>query len=217
MVISLSNSATCGECGAERSPELATESPRTPCANCDATAITVHVSAFESFVAMDSFASVKMTPGDQGRGWKRRWQEAERELAGFLAPRPGPLSPEAVHAAHHQLQGFYVQLFHLSDALKLDPTAGVADLVEPAMQNDPVLSLLRDLATLDKHFQLHSQPWSGDRPRIGKISGTSAAMPSGLWRLNVRINHGGRILDGLDFARQAVDAWRRLLQSWHLI
>ena len=198
MAISPSNRVTCSDCGADRSPELATGAPRTPCANCNETAITVHVSAFDTAVAMDSFASATMTPGDQGRGWRRRWQEAERELADLMAPSSGSMSSDAIHTAHHQLQRFYVQLFHLADALMRNSTTGVANLVKPAMKKDPILSLLRDLANLDKHFQLDSQPLSGHRPLIGNISGTTSAMPSGSWRLNVPINHGGRILDGLE-------------------
>ncbi len=65
----------------------------------------------------DSVAAT-LTPADQVRDWKRRWHEVERELAELQAPQTGGVSGEAIHAARHRLHSFYVQAYHIKDALK---------------------------------------------------------------------------------------------------
>jgi hypothetical protein len=38
----------------------------------------------------------------------------------------------------------------------------------------------------------------------------------GGWRLALTISHKGKTQDGIEFARRAVDAWRRHLAAWGL-
>jgi hypothetical protein len=62
------------------------------------------------------------------------------------------MSGVAINAANHRLQSFYIQAYHLKDALKSAPA------IEPAIAADPALALLADLANLDKHSRLNRPP-----------------------------------------------------------
>lgn len=163
----------------------------------------------------DSVAAT-LTPGDQERGWRRRWIECERALDVLVAPHKEALSADAIHAARNALHAFYIQAYHLKDALILDaPTTGVArDAVEKVISDDPDLALLADLANLDKHGKLTHRPRSGSVPTILEESGASG--PDG-WILRLAIDHAGRGRDGLQVAQAAVDAWRRELERWGLL
>jgi hypothetical protein len=159
--------------------------------------------------------SAALTPGDHERDWKRRWEEAERGLARIKQPRTGDLSAEAVNAAHQELQSFFIQTYHLKDALKADGSVPQND-VEQAITNDADLALLTDLANLDKHFKLNRDARSGDTPVIGPAQGVTTSDWSG-WQLSLPITHGGNVRDGLEVAEAAVEAWRRHLKRWRLI
>jgi hypothetical protein len=52
-------------------------------------------------------------------------------------------------------------------------------------------------------------------PALKDLSGTS--LPGGGWRLDLEIEHGSKVVDGLELASEAVDAWRGLLEGWSLI
>jgi len=87
-----------------------------------------------------------------------------------------------------------------------------------AINADPALSLVGDLANLDKHATIDAKkypPKTGHVPTIGAASGSGSTSGEG-WRLNLPIVHNGRTLDGLTVAQQAVDAWRGLLTGWGL-
>jgi hypothetical protein len=111
------------------------------------------------------------------------------------------------------------QTYHLKDALKREAVAtGVTGgVVEAAISSDPALALLADLANLDKHGMLDHPPRSGHVPAITAVEGQSLDVPPGGWRLHLTVDHGGKIMDGLEIAQAAVDGWRRYLAAWGLI
>jgi hypothetical protein len=128
------------------------------------------------------------------------------------------VSGEAIHAARRRLESFYVNAYHLKDDLKVASAAiGITKTaIEAAIDSDPDLALLCDLANLTKHRHLSRPPRSGHLPRIVNWSGTDCATGSG-WRITLTIDHNGHQFDGLDIAQRAVNAWRRILRNWRLI
>ena len=126
------------------------------------------------------------------------------------------MSRDAIFAWRDRLCGWYVQAYHLKDALKgAASTLGInPQAIEKAINDDRRLALLADLANQEKHSQLDQQR-SGYAPKIGAPSG-SDVLPRG-WLLKLPVDHGSQALDGLDIARAAVTAWRETLESWRLI
>jgi hypothetical protein len=51
---------------------------------------------------------------------------------------------------------------------------------------------------------------------IVRATGTRSSESDG-WRLNLEIDQGGRRLDGLQVAKDAVDAWRKAVPGWRLV
>lgn len=103
--------------------------------------------------------------------------------------------------------------YHLKDELIADGAVNRKN-VESAINHSPTLSLLADLANLDKHRKLKSPPRSGDVPIIISVSDASDGPR---WKLVVSIRHRGALVDGVAFAGQAVNDWRLHLQSWSLL
>ncbi|MFN0303383.1 MAG: hypothetical protein ACKVQU_23840 [Burkholderiales bacterium] len=127
------------------------------------------------------------------------------------------MSGNAINSAHHRLQSFFIQLYHLKDTLISDPKSGLSKtVVESAISTDPRLALLADLANLDKHSRLTRPPRSSDVPVIGSAKGQAPGSGGG-WRLRLEIIHQGRTRDGLDVAGEAMDAWRNQLHAWGII
>lgn len=150
-------------------------------------------------------------------GWKPRWAEIERDLAALRTTRDGSASAATIHAARHELHSFYVQAYHLKDAMidegvtiGLGPDVQtVRTTVEGAINAEPVLALLADLANLEKHTNLNKPPRSGHVPSVLEASASSCGASG--WRLDLAIEHGGTRLDGLRVDEDAVAAWRRAL------
>jgi hypothetical protein len=170
-------------------------------------------------LTLTEHVEVAVTPADQARDWKRRWREIERRLSDMRQPRAGSIGGDAINVARDGLHSFYIECYHLKDALKIEaPLLGITGRqVEDAITADPALALLADLANLDKHAALNTKkhpPRSGHVPTYGVANGTSVGTG---WRLQLPIIHAGTERDGLDVARQAVDAWRRLLTGWKLL
>ena len=207
---------SCPKCGTARPPALAHSSARPPCPKCGERGIAIAV-GIATELNISGEVSIGLRPGQQSRDWRRRWTEIQGELSRLDAPRTGELSADGVHAAVRQLQSFYIQSYHLKDALKADALShGISgQTIESAITSDPDLSLLADLANTDKHFQLTRPPRSGNAPTVD-AQGVQSGSGEGGWRLALTISHKGKTQDGLEFARQAVDAWRRHLAGWGL-
>ncbi len=127
------------------------------------------------------------------------------------------MSGPAIHGGAQQLFSFFIQVFHLRDALiAVEKLAGMpsAKDVNEAIRSDPRLSLMADLANSDKHVELTRKPWSGLKPSVESLSGEDC---DGGWRLRVKILHGDKHLDGLSVARDAINAWAEKLRSWGLV
>ena len=165
---------------------------------------------------VSSSLSMELVPGAQARDWRQRWIEIQEHLKRLLAPHSEALSAASIQNANHDLQSFFVQAYHLKDSLKQDAgTTGVpGTTIEDAITADPHLSLLADLANLDKHVELRDPPRSGDIP-TWKVSGVSDGNAG--WRLSLTIQHKGKTHDGLNFADEVVSAWARHLRRWGLI
>lgn len=207
----------CAKCGTLRDPNLAHVADKPPCSEYGATGVTFRLGiAREVNVAGSLRVGLGTVPS---RDWRRRWEILQQELAHLLAPRGGELSGDAVHVAQQQLQSFYIQAYHLKDALRADsPSHGISqDVIENAITDDPNLALIPDLANLDKHFALNRPPRSGDVPRVASVRGLRAGSGERGWQLEVLISHNNQSLDGLSLAERAVDSWRRHLTSWGLI
>jgi hypothetical protein len=186
---------------------------------CGGTAVT-YGRAIHEVTNTEGHLTTLLIPGDQSRDWKRRFAEAERELKELLEPRTGSRSAERINNERHKLHSFYVQTYHIKDALTADAasTGVAAAVVEQAVTNDPALALLADLANLDKHGKLDKGSRSGHVPMIKGAKGTTAhtSQPE-TWRLDLEIEHAGRTLDGLQVADEAVRSWRQHLTGWGLL
>jgi len=114
----------CGNCNTKRSPEVAAADPRPPCPKCGATELSYHVSVWETVSVTDSI-SATLTPGDQDRGWQRRWLEVQRVQAQLSAEPTGGMSADAMHQAVQDFMSFFGLAYHLKDALKAASPQGL--------------------------------------------------------------------------------------------
>jgi hypothetical protein len=206
--------AECANCGATRPLGIANSSPRPACPECKATAVSFEVSAVIQ-LSTDASASASLEPGDQSLGWMRRWEHTQSRLPSLLAPHTEDLTGEAIKDARDDLFAFFIQTYHIKDALKVEATSIGLDRkrIENGVNADPDLRLLGGLANLAKH---HGKGRDADAPEIIRTSGTNGVTGGG-WRLDVTIRRSGEDLDGLQIAQSAVDAWRGLLSGWGLI
>ena len=211
----------CKGCGAQRPAELASTTEKPPCPNCGETAIVVGVTLATESISILESVEAALGPAEQERTWERRWQDAQEHLSRLLAPRSEPLSASVINAAHADLQAFYVQTYHLKDALRASSAkTGISgQTVENEINNSLDLALLADLANLDKHYQLSKKYRSGDAPKIVGVHGvtSSGGATPGSWRLHVEIEHLGNRLDGLDIAKRVIVAWDQALRRWNLL
>ena len=172
----------------------------------------------EGSISFSGHYSAEFVPGNQARDWRQRWELVQGGIQRISLPHVEVMSGESIHAAVQRLFSFFIQAYHLKDALKeAAPQLGLRlSDVEDAIKNDPRLALLADLANLDKHIQLTKPPRSGFAPIVEKISGADSSTGNG-WLLVVRIRHGASILDGLTVAQDAVSAWQEKLRRWGLV
>ncbi len=211
------DTVTCSKCGTPRPPELAQGFERPPCPHCGETSLTIGISLNET-LSISSHASAELIPGNQSRDWNQRWKLIQDEIPIILQPHTTPMSGDLIHTSLQRLLSFFILSYHLKDALK-DAAPGLGlkpSDVESAITNDARLALLADLANLDKHMKLTKAPRSGTVPSIEKISGVDD-QASGGWMLSVQIKHGASTLDGLNIAKDAVNAWQQWLKTWGLI
>lgn len=208
----------CLKCGASQPEEeesIAFNHP--PCSRCDERAWRLNVVMTESASASSCVLGELIPGGDHARDWKSRWKTMQREFQSLSCPSTEVMSGDAIFAWRDRLYSFWVQAYHLKDALKhAAPALGLDPKdIENAITNDPRLALLADLANQVKHENLSRPPRSGCVPVIGKASGQDVTPQE--WTLKVPIEHSGSTLDGLVVAREAVAAWREKLQGWSLI
>ncbi len=109
----------CANCGVARPTELASTTPRPACPECEATALAVQLNVADK-IKVTTAVTASLEPGDQSLGWSRRWEAAQGRLAKLLAPRTEDCSGEAIKNARDDLLAFYVQTFHIKDALKVE-------------------------------------------------------------------------------------------------
>jgi hypothetical protein len=202
---------SCPACGAGRPAEIASLADRPPCPECGASGIAIELGIAEE-VNVAQGITVGIRPVDQARDWRRTWDDITTQLAEIATPRAEQLSGDAVKAAAAELEAFFVRAYQLKDALNAEPSAGAED----AINTDPTLALLADLANLVKHYNLKTTR-SGSKPTIDSIAGEQAGSGERGWRLRMEISHMGKTIDGLDFAAQAVGAWERQLKGWGMI
>lgn len=201
---------TCTNCRESLDPSWAHLSPRPPCPACGKRGVAIAIGIAEEIDVAESL-NVGLHPHDTDRNWRRRWTELESEWSTLAQPITEPMSGVAINAANHRLQSFYIQAYHLKDALK-----SVAPAIEEVISATSALSLLADLANLDKHAHLDRGSRSGGVPMIVSVSGEQSGSGGG-WRLRLRIQHKGEVLDGMAVARAAMDAWRTYLTSSGLL
>ena len=206
----------CSGCGADRPTQLPTG--RSPCPNCGETALTISLSTLDAVAISDEGMVVELTPPFEERDWRHRWERL-REHEGILSkPRTQPFTGPSIQAARHELHWFFIQAYHLKDALKNDAIAlrlNPRD-VEEAINASPALALAADLANFDKHgvFKKGYKPRSGHTPRTVGVSGMSI---TGEWRLNLTIQHGSRQVDGISLAAEIIKQWADVLSKFGLV
>lgn len=205
--------AYCAECDLDRSnDESLTSTNRTPCSQCGETSLQ-----FRRHCAVTASPTVSMSnslrPRVQDRDWRIRWQQLERRLPDMVGRRQGPRSAEAIHAAVQEFFDFLGSAYHLKNALRYDSHIS-EDIVEQAITDSPVLALLADLVNLDKHRHLTRRLRSGAVPRIESVADIS---DNSGWKPVVAINHKGHLINGRDFAADAIHEWRVHLEGWDLL
>lgn len=207
---------SCSNCGESLDPSWAHITDRPPCPSCGKKGVAIAINVVEEINIAGSL-TVGMEPAHTRRDWQQRWKELEQERDQLNAPHTEMMSGAAINAAHHRLQSFFIQAYHLKDALIADQSNGLArSVVENAISHSPTLSLLADLANLDKHSQLDRVPRSGSVPTILSVKGQQPGSGNG-WQLCVNISHNGRVLDGIDTVNEVLNEWHAQLKSWNLI
>lgn len=209
----------CAGCGTNRPAEIASMQVRPACPKCGEKGLNISVS-FEDAASLEVTDSISsaLFPAQQDRDWNIRWMLINNEIKEILSPIFEPMSATLIHAAHQKLCSFFIQAYHLKDALK-GAAPGLRlrpEDVEEAINNDPRLALLADLANLDKHFKLSRPPRSGHTPVFEQIHGVDSESGNG-WRLVASIKHGSLLLDGIAVAQDVIAAWNEKMRSWNLI
>ncbi len=173
--------AYCSGCGLDRSSDQSLdETTRTPCPDRGVTPLTFRRTMVETTHTSASMSYV-MSPGDQSRPWELRWRSIESSLQHLQQLQQGGVDRAAIEAAERELLDFYVLAYHLKDALIKEGAAPKQD-VENAINNDPRLALLADLANLDKHHVLdvvRYPPRSGAAPSINQRAAAAEMRPDG--------------------------------------
>lgn len=206
------SSTRCSGCGRDRSdlrspPEL----ERPPCPDCGATALTF-IEVLTEEIRISTSVTSSLTPSQQDRDWRLRWDHLLLRLPRVTEPRTGARGADEINAAAQDLFEFLVSAYHLKDAL-IEDRAVQRRRVERAISDSVTLSLLADLANLDKHRILKTTR-SGETPRIESVSDISS---DDTWQLRMVISHKERELEGVQFASAVVAEWREHLRAWGLI
>lgn len=215
--MSVAQRTACSGCGAERPRAITDMRPRPPCEVCGATAVLFKLVLADELRTTDQ-VSTALTPGGQELDWRGRWDALLEEYGRLGLPVSEPMTRVAVLSARRRLLLFYVEAFHIRDALRAE-AAGLgldAPVLTQAIAADHRLALLEDLANLVKHAGEPRNPRSPAVPQFGKaVAVQDGSDPT--WRLALPVEHQGRILDGYSFAGEAVAAWTGLLVETGLL
>jgi len=163
---------------------------------------------------MSDSISTSLRPGDQQRDWRRRWTVLQANLSRLARRRHQQRSGDAIHLAGQEFIDFWIAAYHLKDALIKDQAAP-GKIVEDAITISSKLSLVADLANLDKH----RLPGSGHAPRSGawpQLDFADRSDGDG-WVAQVAIDQSSGTIDGTTFSDEVVKEWRALLTQWGLI
>lgn len=211
------NEYFCSKCGANRSSEIAAMPERPPCIKCGATALTSNLTIEEAVSAGEHIAA-ELVPANQVRDWEQRWKNILVDFSMLTQPNMGVMSSEAIHGAWQRLNSFFIHAYHLKDALiDAAPKLGLSKSdIETTISTDSRLALLADLANNDKHLTLTKPPRSGHSPYVEKLSGIDSTIGNG-WCLSVKIKHNTQVLDGIEVAHNAINAWREKLNAWAIV
>lgn len=209
---------TCGGCGVSLVGAASGASPRPPCSACGSQLrnawMKAEAMAFK--LTLSGSITARLSAATATRDWRRRWAQIQTVAAGLLGPFDEPMSGDAIHARCHALHAFYIQSYHLKDALISDLPNGLNKAsIEGAITSTPDLALLADLCNLDKHVNVTSKPRSGTWPTFASLSGKGVSQGNG-WHLHLEIVHGAKLLDGVEVATRAVAAWRSVLGGFGL-
>jgi hypothetical protein len=207
----------CGGCGKELDTSFNTE-PRPACPACGSTARSFGIICETGQIQITGGTpDAELSPGNQVRDWSQRWETIQATADKIKQPSTEPLDRDTISRRRSELLAFYVQCYHLKDALRAERPNGVtANAVEGAITASQTLSLVADLCNLEKHATPGSQhpARSGSWPTLESVSGRTC---DGGWKLVLRIRHGQAILDGLEVAEQGIVAWRQVLTGFGLI
>lgn len=172
----------CAKCDRLMLPsDLATSGfPRPPCPNCGATSLAISAS-----ISVQARAHVEiygeLVPGDQARGWERRWKNLKNSLQGLTQPVFGVMSGDAIHADAQRLLAFFVDAYNLKDALKAEASLGInPQAVEDDQPRSPTYSSRR-FSEPRKAHHLSKPPRSGIAPSVAQIVGQDVRGTKG-WR-----------------------------------
>lgn len=207
----------CGGCNGELDASFNTE-PRLPCPACASRSRSFGITCETGQIQITGgTVEAELTPGNQVRGWRQRWDAIQATADGLTRPTAEPLNQETIGRRRGDLHAFYVQCYHLKDALRAERPNGISPhAVESAITASPTLSLVADLCNLEKHALPGHQhnPRSGHWPTFDSVSGRTC---DGGWNIVLKIRHAQAILDGLEVAKQAVVAWRQVLTAFRII
>lgn len=206
----------CKHCGTELAPELASVSNRPPCPSCGGKGVIIEVSMVATIDVSSCFQST-LIPGKQEQDWRSRWDFFQSETSQIFLSQSGPTSADAIHMLSNRFRALLVTGYHIKDAL-IDaepPISTPRAEIEKAINDDPRLALLADLANGYKHPKRNGRLRSGSPSSIIEISGEDSPDGHG-WRLKVKIAHGDNVLDGFSVAQSAITAWSEKFSDWNL-
>jgi hypothetical protein len=154
-------------------------------------------------------------PADQVRDWRQRWDRVQA-MSRLLDAPLAEVSAESVQRWRQDLHSFFIHCYHLKDALiHQQPNAVTAAAVEAAIDGSSELTLVANLANLDKHDHLTRAPRpkgnpSATTPTYGVLNARTDDGDGG-WRPRLEIKDGNTTHDALTLVRGAVAAWQGIL------
>ncbi len=205
----------CGGCGNPRidMTEMPPPTNRTACSDCGSTSLKFSVTVHEHVGAAVDSVSYDMIPGVQPVGWRQRWQQLQRDVDAVCGPQSTPMCREAILDVTSRLYDLFVRAYHFREYL-IDEAGVAMPRADVVAAQD--IALCADLCNTEKHAVLANDVKSDARPRFVECRGAANDSEDG-WRLEVTIDHGGTMKDGVTALRAAITGWTQLLKGWGLI